>query len=429
MKPASWGAATFLVLGTALACSGESAEAPSALASPDRVLCARCQPPPAGGETGDFLNSTGGCGVTITDVGRDFDEPGLNARAAIELVEQSASVPGHYVAARSLAIAADPAEVSGHGADPIVDVAVEVTRVQLFEQIPGSLRGSQCSQRWLSLDASTSIHTSDGALSGRFEHGLVALFGDGEAQLFAWQDASSFRGSLEFGEPITALGAGLYLLLSPAGVRGRVDMLATLAGEPERYGAIALEWPVDACEIEQTPVLEEEYLPLLEQARAVAGAQPPLLARWQDGSDTELRVTLNAPIDAACRTRSRVSSAAEASYEFVTPVQLATSDARISGSVPGVFDVRTDEDGELTVINFDTFQRFRAAELESAFGIHGVDLRGAECGALSIHNNFNLTSGSLVIGARPCDDSTDEPAESLRWCPGPPCDFGESPLR
>jgi hypothetical protein len=430
-----WNCSLPVSLALAWACSGE---APSSA----RSLCADCValPPPVEGEN-PLIGEPSPCSVNSTEVGRDFEGFGLRAAPAVQLLEQRASSPGRFRPTLSAWEWSWASQVGGHDDAPQVDVTVDVTRVTLKERTgPAACEGQS-----LELRARVSVSTSDGSLSGSFEDARVTFYGDREAVIYAGADAATFTGSLDFGRdrhPFRSLAAGLYLTLAPGSVRGDLDFSVVTADGGG--GALALEWPVDACAPREQPVQGEEALALIEATRQTFAQSHPIPARWaaadnypggqhdtarSTGPFTELALELDGPVRANCRTLRGVDGN-RASYVVDTDARLSTDDGRIDGSLPGQLFVETDESGGLLHATFSSERQFAAADLEPAFGIQGVDMLGSACGVLSFSDVADIdegkTSGSLEITARSCADDRSEPVrltEFLSWCSGQ-CDNG-----
>lgn len=215
----------------------------------------------------------------------------------------------------------------------------------------------------------------------------------------------------------------------------------------------ALDWPAtDTCEASATPVTEEEYLPVLAAARQTLDQLHPTAAHWASpdafrseppagepasepppGTATEVTLALNAPISEVCRAEWGPPETPLYSYGFKTAAQLSTSDGRISGSLPGVLGVDLDPSGAVSHCGFSAAHRFRAAELESTFGIHGADLMGSACGVLFFSESLEVATqqsrGRLEIDTQGCGDEFEQMylVDFLSWC-SEPCTFPESPL-
>jgi hypothetical protein len=428
-----WNGLLHAGLALAWACSGDAS-------SSTRPLCAGCVALLSPVESEDdgvnpLIGDPAPCSVSRTDVGRDFEGFGLSAASAVQLVEQRTSSPGRFRPTLYPLIWIGANQVSGHDAAPQVDVAVEVTRVTLSEREGPAT----CPARTLELRARVSVSTSDGALSGSFEDARVTFYGDAQALIQGGADAATFTGSLDFGRdrhPFQSLAASLYLTLAPGSVRGDLDF--SVVTDDGGGGALALEWPVDACTPREQPVPGEAFLPLLEATRQTFAQSHPIPARWaaaenypggqhdtarSTGPFTALALELDGPVRANCRTLHGVEGN-RASYVVDTDARLATDDGRIDGSLPGQLLVETDESGELVHATFSSERQFAAADLETAFGIQGVDMLGSACGVLSFSDVADIedgeTSGSLEITARSCSDSS-EPVrltEFLSWCSG-----------
>jgi hypothetical protein len=435
----NWNRLLHVGLGLAWACSGEAS-------SSTRPLCTGCValPPPVESEDdggNPLIGEPSLCSVNRTEVGRDFEAFGLSAASAVQLLEQRSSSPGRFRPTLYPLTWIGANQVRGYDDAPQVDVAVEVTRVTLIErQGP-----ADCAARTLELRARVGVSTSDGALSGSFEDARVTFYGDAEALIQGGADAATFTGSLDFGRdrhPFQSLAASLYLTLEPGSVRGDLDF--SVVTDDGGGGALALEWPVDACAPREQPVQGEEALALLEATRQTFARSHPIPARWaaaenypggehstarSTGPFTELALELNGPVRANCRTLRGVDGN-RASYVVDTDARLSTDDGRIDGSVPGQLLVETDERGEPFRVAFSSERQFAAADLETAFGIQGVDMLGSACGVLSFSDVADIedgkTSGSLEITARSCADDSSDPVrltEFLSWCSGE-CDNG-----
>jgi hypothetical protein len=426
-------------LALAGACSGEAA-------SSTRSLCAGCVALQAPVESDDgggnpLIGDPSPCSVNKTEVGRDFEGFGLSAASAVQLLEQRSSSLGRFRPTLYPLTWMGANEVRGYDDAPQVDVAIEVTRVTLNER--QGVAG--CAARTLELRARVSVSTSDGALSGSFEDAQVTFYGDARAVIQGGADAARFAGSLDFGRdrhPFRSLVASLYLTLAPGSVRGDLDF--SVITDDGGGGALALEWPVDACAPREQPVQGEESLALLEATRQMFAQSHPISARWaaaenypggehnterSTGPFTELALELDGPVRSNCRTLHGVEGN-RASYVVDTDARLSTDDGRIDGSMPGQLFVETDESGDLFHATFSSERQFAAAELETAFGIQGVDMLGSACGVLSFSDVADIeegeTSGSLEITARSCADDRSEPVrltEFLSWCSGQ-CDNG-----
>ena len=193
-----------------------------------------------------------------------------------------------------------------------------------------------------------------------------------------------------------------------------------------------------------------EHGPILELARQTAASHYPLTAEWAapdafrsdnadapipPGIETSLQLEFNGAVESACGLGfAPVDPSGRSANALTTSAQISTSDWRIQGTIPGDLGVHVDANGVVSYYSFSASTVFRSAELETTFGIHGVDLFGSDCGVLFLDLRFdavrNQKWGSLEVDSRPCDDTSFEPirlGDFLSWCSGP-CEYPATPF-
>ena len=403
----------------------------------------------AGGETSEFSGGDGFCPEerSVTEI--DLADPALAPWLAL--------ASGH----RELSLRWTPTLPDGavRGYQPETSLSLDATVLRGQDVVfgaagPQSYESADCdgsSER--RFQVAIELATGDGALVGSFRQWLrptvdpllrTRSLTPTSAPLSSPEQGPDFAGTLELGPEAAAsdLRWQVRLEFDSDSARGSLTPLLAVpnadrslpVAEQPSWSPIIGKFPDDGC--------AQGYAVPLDEADPLLGDVPRAVyerarARWQDrvlpafwgpaqGAPgailvpTEVTVSAGAPV-VACKVSGTV--------DVQAPLHVASADGRVSvESAAQIGLARAENDARIFYVNASAQTDWSAAaEFAQSTGLHDVDLRGADYGALAISHaddpRDDEIRGELQVSQWQGFLPGPAPYPVLRWCTGPSCEL------
>lgn len=382
--------------------AGEAGETPGQSAA----LCPGCLA--AGGETSEF-----GGDIPCLETG-DPTPLALDDPAIATWVER---IEGDHELSLRWSPRYLPEAVAGYTPQTSVALSVEVLEAVRWQPVLcDSQEAGEGLPEVVLFEIDVELSTEDGALRGHFEHTLQLGNGVAASVAPAWAAATStapanvhpladFEGSLDLTllDQPRAGSLDVELRFSPAGLRGRLLPRVELEGERGIWTLLEGRFPDDGCEHYQEPESLDVELPdelefdaatladLFDRALALA-ERAPLRARWADGANTEVELSLGEPLGACAQSWSSDYTV----YTVNSTLRASSADGRVSAQWPASVEFSSEEPASAKA-SF-SLPYVPAADFEQAAGVSGLDLSEALAVRLSGYGGMYWGAGAELQG-------------------------------
>jgi hypothetical protein len=422
------GPACGLCLAAILAACGSSSSPSNSGSAPEGSLCPRCL---AGGETTDFSGNRtcSGINASATDrngaLAREFAIDDLLSR-----LEQPirSSLGWRRRPGGSFA--------TGFERQTEVEFRIDVLGLSHGNWLVGA--PPLCSD-FLLLDTRIHLQTADGAMSGSFERPLLFPRNSSAALLESFDEGlleielRDFTGTLDLGvdpERIYDGSIGMSFSVTPDSMQGRLNVrLWYREGGLARWLFTPLEahWPADGCDDGWLRVDPDEPIhpsdgrtarAYWQRSRSRFAKTFPVNAHWLDAGTTEVELQPG-ELEAACQDLS-----APAAYYVAVPLQVRTTDGRLTTTQSAHVYFRTDDDAaERVTVEGETAAGARFADEVSVRDRDWSDTSEVTFELLSNLGRDSAPSGDLqIFGFDREARGAFENLLYLHWCSGSECE-------